>query len=358
MSASLVACLTPPGQAALATLGLRGPAAWAAVRALFRLRSGREVPPVPEAGRFWLGRMGDEVVLAVKRAGPEPLLEAHCHGGRQAVAFLIELCREQGLTVCDWRQFLAAEEPDALRAEALAALAEAPTVRTAAILLDQVHGALGRALEAARAARERGDSGAAEAILKELAKWAALGRHLTRPWRVAVAGVPNVGKSSLVNALTGYSRSVVSPEPGTTRDVVTAAAAFDGWPVELIDTAGLRSGGSELEAAGVGLAREQLAAADLVLWVLDASTPPVWPEREAGKVRLVVNKIDLAAAWDLAMAAGAWRVSSRTGEGIAALGEAVGRWLVPEAPPAGAAVPFTDGLCEDVCRSAMGRVPL
>jgi tRNA modification GTPase len=67
-----------------------------------------------------------------------------------------------------------------------------------------------------------------------------LGRHLTRPWRVVVAGAPNVGKSSLINALAGFTRTVVTAVPGTTRDVVATAAAIDGWPVELIDTAGLR----------------------------------------------------------------------------------------------------------------------
>ena len=61
--------------------------------------------------------------------------------------------------------------------------------------------------------------------------------------RVVLAGWPNVGKSSLINALLGYARAIVHPSPGTTRDVVTASTAIDGWPIELSDTAGLRGGG-------------------------------------------------------------------------------------------------------------------
>jgi tRNA modification GTPase len=351
MSATLAACLTPPGRGALATLGLLGPGAWPAARALFRRRSGAELPAEPEAGRFWLGRagadVGDEVVLAVKRAGPAPWLEVHCHGGREVVAYLLELLRGQGLTVCDWRAFVAATEDDPLRAAAASALAEALTSRTAAILLDQYQGALGRALDDVLAALDRGDA-AALALLTELSGRAALGRRLTQPWRVAVAGAPNVGKSSLVNALAGYQRSVVSPTPGTTRDVVTVRTALDGWPVELADTAGLRGGGGDLEAQGMERARQELAEADLCLWVFDASAAPVWPEGERKNLHLVVNKIDLPPAWDLERAAGAARVSALAGTGLGELTVALAGWLVPQPPASGAAVPFTQRLCDGI----------
>ncbi len=105
------------------------------------------------------------------------------------------------------REFCRRTEPDPLRAAAAVALAEAPTVRTAAILLDQYHGALAAALDAVAAALDRGDIGEASAGLDALVRYAPLGRRLTAPWRVAVAGPPNVGKSSLVNALAGYQRA-------------------------------------------------------------------------------------------------------------------------------------------------------
>jgi tRNA modification GTPase len=159
-----------------------------------------------------------------------------------------------------------------------------------------------------------------------------------------IAGAPNVGKSSLVNAVAGYQRSVVSPTPGTTRDVVTSRVAIDGWPVELADTAGLRTGADALEGQGIALARDRMASADLVLWVVDASMPPVWPDAPDQRLRLVLNKIDLAPAWDLTGAATTLRVSAQTGEGIGELCSALSGWLVPEVPPPGAAVPFTPEL--------------
>jgi tRNA modification GTPase len=347
-----VACLTPPGRGAIATVGLHGPRAWEAVRPFFRTRGGAELPAEPQPGRFWLGRLGaevaDEVVLAVKRVEPVPWLEAHCHGGREAMRLLVDLFRDRGLRVCTWSEFLRLIADDPLRAAAAAALARAPTVRTAGILLDQYHGAFAAALDSVAAALDGGDTAGAAAGLEALARFVPLGRHLTSPWRVAVAGAPNVGKSSLVNALAGYQRSVVAPTPGTTRDVVTVALAVDGWPVELIDTAGLREGGGTLEEAGILRAREVAAGADLCLWVLDASAEPVLPDPAAGQVRLVINKVDLPPAWDLDQPRGAIRVSAQTGEGLPELCAALGRWLVPDAPPGGAAVPFTEELCDGI----------
>jgi tRNA modification GTPase len=113
---------------------------------------------------------------------------------------------------------------------------------------------------------------AATARVERLSALAEVGSHLTHPWRIVLAGRPNVGKSSLINALVGFERALVHATPGTTRDLVTAASAIDGWPVELIDTAGLRSTGDALEAAGIRLAEGQMAAADLVVLVFDASS--------------------------------------------------------------------------------------
>ena len=176
-------------------------------------------------------------------------------------------------------------------------------------------------------------------VLDVLAQRTPLGRHLSEPWRVVLAGAPNVGKSSLVNALACYQRSVVAATPGTTRDVVTTQIALDGWPVELADTAGLRDAAEPLEEEGVCLAKRTLAAADLCLWVLDASAEPVLPPEALGPVRLVVNKTDLPVAWDLARAPGAIRVSALTRAGLDELLAALSRWLVPDPPPAGTAAP-------------------
>ncbi|MGH7171520.1 MAG: GTPase [Gemmataceae bacterium] len=350
-----IACLTPPGQSALATLGLHGPRAWEALRKVFRRRSGEELPESPIAGRFWLGRLGgdvaDEVVVAVKRAEPVPWLEVHGHGGREVVRFLIELFREQGLQLCSWEDFLHKTSEDALSVAAAIALAQAATPRTAGILLDQQQGALGLALDAILQPLERGETAAAQDGLTQLARYAAVGQHLTQPWRVVVAGAPNVGKSSLVNALAGYQRSIVAATPGTTRDVVTTRLALDGWLIELADTAGLRGDAEALEEQGIRRARATAANADLCLWLFDGSAPPVRPSEPLAAMQYVINKSDLPPAWDPASAPDALRVSAKSGEGLAELCAAVVARLVPDPPPPGAAVPFTPRLCEGIAET-------
>jgi tRNA modification GTPase len=350
-----IACLTPPGQAALATLGIYGPRAWEILRTLFRRRSGEELPESPIVGRFWLGRLGgevaDEVVAAVKRTEPLPLIEVHGHGGREVARFLIDLFRAEGMQLCGWEDFLRRTEADALTVEAALALTQATTRRTAGILLDQHHGALGRAFDAIRKALERGDTVTASEGLEQLTRYAPLGSHLTQPWRVVVAGAPNVGKSSLVNALAGYQRSIVAATPGTTRDVVTTRLALDGWPMELADTAGLHSEAEALEEQGIRRARATLADADLCLWVLDAAAPPVWPSEPLASALYVVNKIDLLSAWSMDGQRSAVRVSAKTGEGLAELSAAVVARLIPDAPPSGSAVPFTRRLGEGIAEA-------
>lgn len=340
-----VACLTPPGSAAVATLAVAGPDAWTVCRDLFTPRKG-ELPPTPDTpGRFWLGRLGtdlkDECVLTLKQGGPEPLVEVHCHGGRQVLDLLLGLFGSRGAAVCSWEDWLRRTEPSPLLAEAAVALAGAPTARTAAILLDQYHGAFENALAAVRSADPK-----AVRVLDELARHGPLGRHLTAPWRVVIAGAPNVGKSSLVNALAGFQRSVVSETPGTTRDVVGTRLAIDGWPVELIDTAGLRPDSEGIEEEGIRRAALAARSADLCLWVVDASAAPAWPDQPGAL--LVVNKTDLPPAWDLASVPEALRLSAKTGAGLPELCDALSRRLVPQPPAHGAAVPFTPEWCDRV----------
>lgn len=352
--ATYAACLTPPGRAAIATLAIRGPRAWEVVRRLFRPLSpaGSPLPVQPAVGRIWVGRLGDAladtVVLTVIRAAPMPWVEVHCHGGPEVVHMLLEGLESGGVETCSWQDLELETTEDRTQAVVTAQLARAPTARTAAFLLDQYHGAFDEALAAARAALDAIHRDEAGRRLADLARQAPLGRHLTTPWQVVVAGAPNVGKSSLVNALAGFQRTVVSATAGTTRDVVTTLIAVDGWPVQLADTAGVRAGGTGLEGQGIELARSAVAAADLCLWVLDASVPPVWPDFSAPRLRYLVNKTDLPAAWDLGQAAEAVQVSAKTGAGLPELCERLASWLVPQPPPSGAGVPFTAALCDRI----------
>jgi tRNA modification GTPase len=347
---TVACCLTPPGRAGLACLALHGPRAWEVLAERFRLRSGKPMARPPEVG-FWLGHLGgeeqEEVVLVAREMQPTPYLEVHCHGGPEVVRYLLELVAGVGVKVISWEAFLPRLAPSPTRALALRYLSRAPTVRTAEILLGQASGVLDQALSAVVSCLASGDIGESEHLLSDLLSRGKLGLHLCEPWRVVVAGPANVGKSSLVNALAGYQRSVVSPTPGTTRDVLSTHLALDGWPVEVIDTAGLRDQGEGLEAEGMHWARAEARRADLCLWLVDVSQPPVWPDAEM-RIERVVNKIDLPRAWDAEQAGGAVEVSAKTGQGLAELCAALSRWLVPAPPAPDQAVPFTAELIRDL----------
>src|SRR5260370_20056511 len=232
-------------------------------------------------GRVWLGRMGennssksaDEVVVTAVQIMPVPVVEVHCHGGIETVRWLMEILEGQGCQPCSWHDMERDSSTDLLQAIATIELVQASTIRTTAILLDQYHGAFARALAQIQSALSNSNLNELTRLLEALDRYADVGRHLTTPWNVAVIGPPNVGKSSLVNALAGFQRSVVAPTPGTTRDLVSTLIAVDGWPVELIDTAGIRDETESLEGQGIGLTRDAAVSADLCLWLLDASAP-------------------------------------------------------------------------------------
>jgi tRNA modification GTPase len=370
-SATLIACLTPSGAGAIATLAVRGPRAWPITRSLFQ----GQLPETPVPGRFYLGRLGeetnacDEVVLAIK---PD-WLELHCHGGVEVVRFIQGLFSARGIGVCFCQELISAGA-SRLHRLGLEQLIYAPTVRAASILLDQVHGALERALAEILGCLQKNNHATAVRLLSRLVQTQRLGRHLVEPFRVVVAGAPNVGKSSLVNALAGFTRSVVSPIPGTTRDVVTTRIALDGWPVELIDTAGLHDSVDALEREGMARTRAILQHADLHLWVLDASAPPLWPPPEIPVSAMIINKIDLTdvcsgelptqrelrRAFEMLLeSCPAYRdsdprmsiacVSAKNGHGVPNLCQCVGSWLgLEEVLAPGEGLAFTGALADQI----------
>jgi tRNA modification GTPase len=348
--------LTPSGTGAIAALALRGGQSWDVLEKVYR-PAGKGDPSAfftnlrnrAEPGEFWLGRLGipaagqmDAVVLALKRREPLPWLEIHCHGGQQVIAFLEEVISSHGVEVRHWTEFLHWATGRSLPVAALEELSKAPTPRTAAILLDQYHGAFERAVDSIRQAAAQSRTEEAQRRREELARWIPLGKHLTTPWKVAIAGAPNVGKSSLINLLAGYQRAIVSPTPGTTRDLVHTRIALDGWPVELIDTAGIRDQADQLEQQGIDLAWEAARQADLCLWLLDASVPPVWPRETPPSLRYVINKIDLPAAWNLGNVPETLKISVETREGVEDLCRCIVRRLIPDPPAKEAGIPFCE----------------
>ena len=261
--------------------------------------------------------IGDEVVAVVIAREP-PEVEVYAHGGSAAVALVTDALVAEGAELRRPVAWVRHDARSAIAAEALVDLARAPTVRTAEILLEQAQGALEADVRKALAALADDPMEALDLVDALLGR-ASVGLRLIAGWRVVLAGRPNVGKSRLLNALTGYDRAIVDATPGTTRDVVTARTALDGWPVELADTAGLRPSDDPIEASGVALARARQGEADLVLVVLDRSVPLTDIDRaviaEHARGLFVANKCDLPAAWspgDLDAVA----ISAERGDGI------------------------------------------
>ncbi len=390
----LAALLTPSGRGAIATIRV---ALAEASRPLvdawpFRAANGRPLS-AQSVGRIVFGRWGSEpaeevVVCALDDA----TFEIHCHGGDAASRRILRDLAAGGCRIVAWPEFLQQTESP-LRAEIMALLCRATTLPTAAILWEQANGLFESAV-GALVAEAPSNLPAAAARIREWLAWADFGLHLTRPWRVVLAGRPNVGKSSLINAILGYTRCIVFDQPGTTRDVVSAQTAIDGWPIELSDTAGLRASADPLESAGIERARQTLETADLVVVLVDVSQPASADDRAILAVHrsaiVVAHKCDLPMyegtdRWQTSET-GSWMappgmmgamptalgghvpqcmptpsrgdatepvdsgrschsflpVSSKSGAGVEALVAAISQRLVPRVPPPDSLIPLTE----------------
>jgi tRNA modification GTPase len=354
---SRVSVLTPPGRGAIAVVAASGPLAFQAIDAEFQAANGRRlVDQAQDRIVFGHWSSGDYREEAVLIRGADAV-EVHCHGGTAAVARIVDALAAHGCEELPWTNWLEDRGNDSITVEADVALAAATTRRTAAVLLDQRNGALARVIREIRGALERGDAADAQRSLSELMERSALGQRLTEPWQVAIAGRPNVGKSSLINALVGYQRAIVFDRPGTTRDVLAADTAIDGWPVRLTDAAGIRASDDPLESEGVARARDELRRADLALWVVDAmmlagdSDVPAIARHEFAEATdassagvhplVVVNKLDLREDLMFGLSKDVVPVSALTRVGLEELLRRISNRLVPSPPTPDEAVPFS-----------------
>lgn len=328
----------PP--AAIAVIRISGPQAGATLRAL-----AGDVPPPRRARRAdlsWKGRLLDRgLILFFPGPGSatgEDLAELHLHGGRAVVAAISDvLVESQGLRAADPGEFtrraFANGRIDLAEAEGLADLLAAETESQRRAALQLAGGALSRqvvawtdrllGLAAAIEAQldfsdedDVGDAGLPSAWDRERSALASeIAVLLDRPplerlrdgVRVVIAGPPNAGKSTLLNAIVGREAAITSHLPGTTRDLIEAPIAVSGVPLVLIDSAGLRDGSDPVEMIGIARAEAAVAGADLVVWLGDPSDRPA-----RSGVTAVSAKCDLCLPSPLADIS----VSARTGENM------------------------------------------
>lgn len=324
MTETIFAPATPPARSAVAIIRVSGSGTADAVVAL----AGR----LPEPRRASLRRLRRDGVeidhgLVLWTPGPasftgEDAAEFHVHGGPAVVAALSRALADLGLRAAEPGEFTRRAyengKLDLAEAEGLADLIDAETEAQRAQALEQLGGALGRRHEAWRdlalealahleaavdfpdedlpedvASRASPPLARLRAEIEGALSAAPRGEVVRDGFRVALLGAPNAGKSTLLNALAGREAAIVTPVPGTTRDVIEVPMVLDGFRIILADTAGLRETADVVEAEGVRRARAWAEAAHLRLWVTapgDADEPP--PELRDGDLR-VLSKQDL-----------------------------------------------------------------
>ena len=336
---TIAAIATPIGAGGLGIIRVSGPHAVAIVRAMFRDRHGRPVERL-RSHRVRLGsvihpRTGaqlDEVLMTYMQAPHsytrEDVVEISGHGGIGVMARILEGLVAGGARLAEPGEFTRRAfingRLDLSQAEAVIDLIQAQTEESHRQALAQLQGGLSQAIAAMREgllevlAYVEGAMEFPEEDL-ELLPWEALvgkvravevraatlldtfraGQVLREGIRVAIVGRPNVGKSSLFNALLAANRAIVTPVPGTTRDVLEEVANLGGYPFRLVDTAGIRPSSDPVEREGIERALGSVEGADLVLFVLDGSAPLNAEDEESAaavrgkRVQVVVNKADL-----------------------------------------------------------------
>ncbi len=335
---TITAISTPPGAGGIGIIRMSGSQALSTLQAVFR--------PLDkncsfDSHHFYYGRVVHpekaqvlDEVLAVFMAAPktytrEDVVEIHCHGNFLVLQSILELLLSLGVRLADPGEFTKLAylngRIDLTQAEAVIDILSAKTRKGMDMALDQLGGGLYARVDKIRIALVQMRAVVEVAIdfpdedieiidykflssqvrdnvlapLERLLQQAEEGRIFRDGISVVIVGLPNVGKSSLLNTLLQEERALVTDIPGTTRDTIEEYLDIKGVPVRIVDTAGIRKGGDEVEELGIERARKQIDQADLVLFMLDSERGAQEEDRQLfASVRnkpllLVVNKCDL-----------------------------------------------------------------
>ena len=381
---TIAAISTPPGRGGIGIVRLSGPLAQMIAGQLVLPRQALEHArarlaevldaPVSEGESSAVDQAVVTFFAAPNSYTAEDLVEIAAHGSPVVLDLLLRRAIRLGARLAEpgeftQRAFLAGRL-DLTQAEAVRDLIEAQTLTQVRQAASQMGGALSRRVAPVKqslveliALLEAGIDFAEDDVevtpekeivrridevtrpLAVLEGSFARGRIIHDGLTLAIVGRPNAGKSSLFNCLVERDRAIVTATPGTTRDLVTERISLDGIPIELVDTAGLRETGEEVEQLGIARSREAIADAALVLVVMDATQEVNDEERkllsavEARPALIAINKSDLVPNGDSVGGMAAWehgvpalRTSALTGEGIPAL-----RYRIVELATGGAA---------------------
>ena len=335
---TIAAIATAPGTGAIAIVRVSGPDTYGLADRLFR--GPAPAPSQRPAGHFVHGQIVvpatsaviDEALLLIFRAPHsytgEDSVEIQCHGGSQAAKRILEALLSIGARQADPGEFTKRAflngKLNLTQAEAVADLIHARSERAARLATAQLEDTLGRRIRVLydsllavaadiEAMLDFPDDELPQSVPKQLIRrLSALsieiqallgtwheGQVLREGARIVIAGAPNVGKSTLLNLLAGRDRAIVSPHPGTTRDTIEESVILQGYPLQLVDTAGLRDAPCEIEQEGIRRTRHALSQADFCLCLVDASQPLSAEEKsflaahDPQKVLVLLNKIDL-----------------------------------------------------------------
>ncbi|MDA9857342.1 50S ribosome-binding GTPase [Rubripirellula sp.] len=343
-------CLTGTGRSAIAVVAVRGPDAQRILKRCSRLAVDQPASVGQVRLGHWTGPDATQADLGTNQPTtnhPDETVvitaitanhwEIHCHGGTAAIERILadlQQCGAQRVREINSKSPLVITEAEAVLSRCL-------TEKTAAVALAQVRGALlNWALQWQSQPTSPEILAAAKSEAQTILRSADWTMRIAEPWKIVLVGKPNVGKSSLLNALVGFDRSITFNQAGTTRDVLHTETVIAGVPVRLSDTAGIRDGGEPIEAEGMRRALHAAYSADLVIQVEDATSqkPVDFSSFHSSVPQIrVLNKVDLVKSGQ-ALSENDVATSAMTGVGIDALVMLLGQKLLQFAPKPGAPV--------------------